>query len=169
MKKVRFITGLWGTGKSSIVEYLNTKSFSNYVFIDFDFGGGHIPPTDRTLHKEWRIRQTKYWLKYGYSITEENKTAIICGMSLYPSQLLELSQAKKFDPADIAFAHLTCSDTVRRKRLSQRGDEHIFEFKPWYNDWRSDLLKHNSYEIDTSSLTIEQVSAKVIKWLSDIN
>jgi len=169
MRKIRFITGLWGTGKSSVVEYFQKKPFLNHVFIDFDFGGGHIPPADRTSHMEWRIRQTEYWLRYSYSLTEEKKIPVICGMSLYPSQMLKLPEAKIFDPSNIAFAHLTCCNIIRRERLSQRSDEHIFEFKPWYNEWYADLIKYKSLEIDTSHLTIEQVSGQVIKWLSNIN
>jgi len=66
-KRIFIITGLWGTGKSSIAKHFQMKPLSGFEFYDFDIGG-HMPPKSRHDHLQWRYRQTEYWLQKGKTL-----------------------------------------------------------------------------------------------------
>jgi len=75
--KIYFITGVCGVGKSAVIPYL--KLFLNdkkYNIYDFDERG--VPDE---AGRNWRIKETKYWINFAKKNIKNNISTIICGFS----------------------------------------------------------------------------------------
>jgi len=75
--KIYFITGVCGVGKSTTIPYL--KSLLNkkaYDIHDFDERG--VPSN---ADRQWRKRETEYWVNLGEENIKNNISTIICGFS----------------------------------------------------------------------------------------
>jgi energy-coupling factor transporter ATP-binding protein EcfA2 len=74
-KKIFFISGVNGVGKSSIIPYLSLLlPTDSYIVCDFDERG--IPAKADT---EWRISETSYWVSRGIDLAKDNKNLVVCG------------------------------------------------------------------------------------------
>lgn len=158
---------MWGTGKTSLVQSFSDAKHLPFKFIDFDFGGGITPPLDRAKHSEWRYKQTKFWLDFARNEINNNAPiSVICGVSLYPSQLIALDASKFLDPTEIGFGYLFASDEEREKRLHERGDGDIFEAnKAWYQEFYNELEAHDAMKFDTTDKSKTEVADLVLEWL----
>lgn len=95
-KKVIFISGLGGTGKSTIFHYFLEHPIPHFSFFDFDHGKFRVPPYSEN-HLAWRTKQNKWWLKVAnkeYDV--KGNIPVIVGQCLYPSQIIKLPEAKPF-------------------------------------------------------------------------
>lgn len=165
-KKIVFISGLGGTGKSTIVDYFLQHPIDNFTFFDFDKGKYKAPLYDEN-HLEWRKKQTEWWLDVASeSITTKNNIAVIVGLSLYPSQILQLPNSAVFGKENIYFGHLTCNASIRKDRLHDRGDSHHWQgHKQWYDEFFEEMNRINAFEIDTSHSIIEETAKTIQNWL----
>lgn len=160
-RKIFFITGLWGTGKSSVVRYFNENPLAGFQFFDFD-KGFFLPPKNRQKHLKWRYSQTEYWLQQGMMLSERGTITVVCGMCLYPSQVNSLPTATYFGRDGIEFGCLTAENGIRKDRLVQRGDADMFvEHKEWYTDFYAELRSVDAFMIDTSKLSVQEVAASI--------
>ncbi len=75
--KIYFITGVCGVGKSKVIPHLklllNKKSYDIH---DFDERG--VPPG---ADREWRIKETEFWINLGRVNIKNNISTIVCGFS----------------------------------------------------------------------------------------
>ena len=171
IKKVIFISGLGGTGKSSVVHYFLENPIKGFTFFDFDKGKYKAPPYDKPhLHGEWRVKQNRWWLSVANKEYEKNKDIpVVVGLSRYPRQLLSFPEAKEFNQENIHFGLLTCNDDARKERLHGRGDPHHWQGKKdWYDEFFHEMELVNAHVIDTSKLTIEEVAQDIKEWLATI-
>lgn len=167
-KQIVFISGLGGTGKSSLVWYFMENPVRGFSFYDFDKGKYKIPPYGEN-HLEWRTNMTKWWLEVGDKEYEvKGNVIVVIGLSLYPQSIFKLYEANSFDE-NICFGHLLCDPDVRKLRLEARGDAHHWGgHKDWYDEFFASMKDVGAREFDTTNDSVEQTAAKVIKWLKKL-
>jgi len=168
-KKIVFIAGIGGTGKTAIVYHFMENPIKGFTFYDFDRGKYKIPPYD-SFHLPWRTKMNNWWLEVAHNEYEiKGNIAVISGICLYPRQIIELPNAKYFKKEDIIFGHLTCEHEVRKKRLFDRGSPHHWKGHiPWYDEFFKEMKDGNAYEIDTTNVSIKEVAEDVKDWLLKI-
>ena len=162
MPHLYFITGACGAGKSSILPYLKNR-FKKFDINDFDEMGVPVNPTAK-----WRRQTTSYWLNRALNNNKKGISTIIVGL-LIPKEVKGLVKERFRMP--IHFCLLDMNKKVRAKRLKERGAseeliedlEELIGFKKWIIE--SDF---NCFIVNTSNLTVKEVSNKVIKWISGI-
>jgi deoxyadenosine/deoxycytidine kinase len=169
IKKVIFISGLGGTGKSTMVYHFLENPIYSFTFFDFDKGKLKAPPYNES-HLEWRKQQTKWWLRVANKEFDiKNNITVIIGLCLYPRQIIELPEAKFFGKDNIHFAHLISEHSDRKDRLYNRGDSHHCQgHKPWYDEFFEEMSAVKSFEINTSSLNINDTAKTIQDWLVTI-
>ncbi len=163
-----FISGLSGTGKSSLVSYFKKNSLTGWEFFDFDKGLEPVPH-DESEHFAWRKRQTDYWLSLAERNGKKNINTVIIGLGLYPRDTKELEGARDIDLATIRYAYITCSPQERKRRLLAQGADHRWrENNPWHDEFLSVMKNECEKEFDTSDKSIEQVAVEIIEWLESL-
>ncbi len=116
--KIYFITGVCGVGKSTVIPYL--KSFlrkNNYDVRDFDERG--VPSK---AGRNWRIKETEHWVKFGKVNLKKGISTFVCGFS-NPEEL----KAEK----NIGFILLDAGKKTIAERITKRyqTEESIKELK----------------------------------------
>lgn len=164
-----FISGLSGTGKSTLVNYFSENPIEGWGFYDFDKGKYEIPE-DESEHLAWRTKQTNYWLEVALqNALEKNIKTAVMGLSLYPETTFELPNANKFDQNDIRFALIHTDDEKRKQRLEQRGTpQHWQGKKDWYDEFYQAMREHGEKEFDTTNQSPEETAQEIKTWLEEI-
>jgi hypothetical protein len=81
-KKVIFISGIGGTGKTAIVNYFMENPINGFTFYDFDRGKYKIPSYD-SVHLPWRTKMNNWWLKVAHNEYEKKgNIVVISGLCL---------------------------------------------------------------------------------------
>ena len=75
--KIYFITGVCGVGKSAVIPDLKL-SFDKKDFDIHDFDERGVPSG---VNREWRKKETEFWLNLGRLNLKNNISTIICGFS----------------------------------------------------------------------------------------
>lgn len=167
MESIVFISGLSGTGKSTIVDYFSNNPIKGWQFYDYD-KGKHPVPADESDHLEWRKLQSEYWLQVAKENAEQSINTCILGMALYPKNTYELPTAKYFGD-NIHFALIDCEDEERKKRLFDRGTpRHWQGKKDFYAEFRKVNSEHRGKIFDTTDKTIDQTADEIKNWLSSL-
>ncbi len=167
--KVVFITGLSGTGKSTLVEYFLAHPLSNWQFHDFD--RGELPiPDNQSDHLDWRRQQTSRWLdKALENFNERSVNTAVLGLSLYPEDTFALAAAKKIGRKNIYFSLIHTDPVVRQKRLIHRGTpQHWQGHKPWYDEFYGKLKEVEAPIFDTTEESLEITGNKIAVWLRSL-
>lgn len=112
MKKIYFISGVNGVGKTSIMPFLKTLLLSNKFEIhDFDERG--VP---EKADGNWRISETKYWVDLGVKLISKNKNIVVCGF-VKPADFQEMISD---DSLGITSIFLDATPEIIRQRLIGR-------------------------------------------------
>ncbi len=114
MKKTSLyiITGVNGTGKSTMVPLL--KKMLPGVFKVFDFDQRGVP---ENVDKRWRLATTKYWLRVAKKNEKKKIITVMCGLAI-PSEIYKSKQELK--GPTVAIALLDTSASQIRIRLKKR-------------------------------------------------
>ena len=163
-----FISGLGGTGKSTLVAYFKKYPMPHWKQYDFD-KGKYKAPRDLSKHHAWREKQTDYWLNVACTNSKKNINTIVFGMCLYPKQILK-RKPEKMNSKNVHFAYLYCSPTIRRKRLVNRGNpDHWRGYRfPWHIEFHAVMKKDCEKKFDTTKFSLPQTANKIKKWLEKL-
>ena len=106
MKKIIFVTGVNGVGKTTAIRSLKSQLDSGFEVHDFDEQGVPVKAT-----RQWRLEKTKYWIGLGTKNAEKGIITIVCGF-VRPSEIN--------DNDTVGFILLDANDDTIRERLSNR-------------------------------------------------
>lgn len=178
MPKIIFITGVCGSGKSSLIPHLKTRLPGEQFDIrDFDERG--VPDN---VGRQWRLNETKRWLGVGAKNAKNGISTIIAGFSK-PDEIQNMPSA---EDVEILFCLLDASPDTIRKRLSGRyatqesqkeikrvsGDtpEQFIEDNAVYTSQMKKLCKNwECYVVNTDNLNPEEVATNVANWIKKIS
>lgn len=162
MSKIAFIVGQGGSGKTTLVNYLNNNPVGGWLFFDFDKGDVIKPHTkDLIKLQPWVEAQRNFWLKEVRSPKYKNKNIALFGVGLFPW--------KVGDPKDISFAYLECNQDSRKDRLIKRGDPHIWEaYQKDITTIVNRLDEYGAKKFDTENNTIEESATQIKNWLENL-
>jgi dephospho-CoA kinase len=158
MKKLIFILGASGSGKTTVVKKIEEKDSDKYHFGYFD--QPKVPSQEEVTEKygdwfAWGIARTNEWVK---KIKEEyikNRVTIFD----VQTQPVNIDNAcKEFGIDDYAVILLDCSDDERKKRLTERGQPHLINesLLTWAQFLRDEAIKRNYIVINNTDLTLEE-------------
>lgn len=168
--KIYFISGVCGVGKTSIIPYLKKYLPNTYDVRDFDERG--VPDgADST----WRKSELMKWLEIGESAAKEGVSTIICGFV----KRKDFEDYKSEGAPDIETILLDANaETIRKRLMGRYSDNGIFdETKKVIGKPVNEFIESNVYYcdimreecraekwniIDTSNLTIDEVSKEVV-------
>lgn len=156
-----FITGTSGSGKSTLTLYLKTE-LPETLFEIYDFDENGVPANPDVA---WRQETTNYWLTTAQKHSIQNKSTVICGVTV-PSEIL-----KSLDKPDLPlyFGFIKISDEVIQQRLEARGwsDQLILDNINWAHYLEAEVKKQEHHMIVDSSLDEipEQTAREFIKWI----
>ena len=173
-KRVYFITGSSGVGKSSLVKELKNKHLRQYDIHDFDEVG--VP---NGANQDWRIKTTETWLTLGKNNLEEGVLTIVIGLT-HPDEVEEIAIREKI----IVYY---CMLEVDSKELQRRLMEYRFSTPERIanllkyegvsveqfleNNMRHvEYIKHQAQKnkahfIDTTSLSKAEVCEQIVQWI----
>lgn len=107
--KVYFITGVCGAGKTTVILYLKSLlNNENYDIHDFDERG--VPDG---ADRQWRIKETEYWINHGKQNIKDDISTIICGFS-NPEEIVYS------DEDNIKFILFDADDKTIKQRIGGR-------------------------------------------------
>jgi thymidylate kinase len=155
-----FITGAEGVGKSSILEKIKLELPETEVH-DFDeVGVPKNPPL------KWRLDTTLHWLKFAMNKQSKKINVCIIGLS-FPKEIKSFGEFKKLK--NVYFLLLDINEKEREKRLVKRGaSREVISDKRSLVELRKQIKNVDGKIIDTSNLSINDVSSKLIKFLEKI-
>ncbi len=177
MPKIIFITGVCGSGKSSLIPYLKTR-LPDKQFDIHDFDERGVPDN---ANRKWRLDETRYWLNIGETNIKRKVSTIITGFSS-PDEIKNMSLTKG---VKIIFCLLDASPNIIRKRLNGRyltqkskkelkrasGDtlEQFIKDNTAYTTKLRKLCKDWGYHIiNTNNLNPKEVSTEIVDWIKKI-
>lgn len=172
MRKIFFITGVNGVGKSSIMPGLRALlPESDYVILDFDARG--VPDN---AGRDWRISETRHWISEGGKNAAEGKSTVICGF-IKPSDLGEYALAQPGSPEIVLILLHAGPEIIRQRLIGRYSKDGVFDAsqtvigKPINvfidgNVWFAEKLRDEFAEkslpiIDTSAIGPEEAARQV--------
>jgi len=157
-----FIIGQGGTGKTTLVNYFNEHPINNWLFFDFDEGA--IKKSDTKDMEElavWVGRQREYWLKEIRNPKYRDQNICLFGVGLFPW--------KVGNPNDVKFAYLSVDQNLRKDRLIDRGDPHLWEaYQKDIDEIVKKLDEAGAKKIDNSDRPIEETASEIKDWLEEL-
>ena len=163
MRKIVFIVGQGGSGKTTLVSYFQKHLVKNWLFFDFDNGVKVKPHTKNLkLLGEWVDKQRNYWLKEVRSLKYGNKNICLFGVGLFPWKVGDLKK-------DAYFGYLSLDQDTRKQRLDERGDPHLWAA---YQKDISDIVKKldqaGAKRIDNTNRPIKETAQEIKNWLESL-
>ncbi len=157
-----FISGQGGSGKTTLVKYFENNPVDNWLFFDFDEGAVEKPDTtDMEKLAVWVKAQRENWLKEVRSEKYAGKNICLFGVGLFPW--------KVGFPDDVKYAYLSVDQNLRKDRLIDRGDPHLYEaYQKDINDIVKRLDEAGAKKFDNSNRPIDQTAEEIKDWLNKL-
>lgn len=173
-KKIYFISGVSGVGKTSVMRCLKLLLPTSFEIHDFDERG--VPAGADHL---WRINETRYWIELGSQKVEQGLSFVVCGFA-NPDEIADIQ--KDFSTVEIETILLDADDEVIEQRLRNRNqdgavkadlervtgsaEEFIKNNRNFTPVLRAICQKHGCQIIDTTHIKPEEVAVKLVELLS---
>ena len=169
MKKIYFVTGVNGVGKTTVINHLKSFLGADFEIHDFDERG--VP---NNVGRQWRIDETKYWIDLGIANYNQGTKTIICGFAR-PSE--------QSNP-DVGFVLLDADPETIKKRLWNRYqtpesiqtiekvsgksiEQFIQDNINFSQTMRDEAKQYGIAILNTNDLKPEQVAEEVIKSIKE--
>ena len=169
-KKIYFITGVCGSGKTTALSLLkNMLSKDSYDLHDLDERG--VP---KNGGRHWRFEETKYLISIGKENAEKGITTIISGFAR-PSETKELAPLQKNISFILLYADAnTIEQRIRgrypteesiKKFTDKRGktiDQFVQENTNFTETMRIEAEEYGSHIIDTNNKTPDEIAREIV-------
>ena len=163
MKKLIFILGASGSGKTTNLKKIEAKYPNKYYFCYFDQPG--VPSEQEVKEKYgdwnmWGIQRTNEWVK---RIKDEYIEDRVTLFDVHTQPVNIENACKEFGIIDYNVILLDCSDDERKRRLTQRNQPHLItdSLLTWAQVLRDEGAKKNYIVIDNTKLELEEGFKKV--------
>jgi len=163
MKKLIFILGASGSGKTSNVKNIESKNQDNYYFVYFDQPG--VPSENEVIRKhggweKWGLQRINDLVKKIKEEYIENRVTIF-DVQNKPENIENV--CKEFGISNYTVILLDCSDKERKNRLIQRNQPHLINdsLLTWAQFLRDEATHRGYIIIDNTELTVEEGFKKV--------
>lgn len=175
MKKIFYITGVNGIGKTALMSQL-MKKLDMSVFEIHDFDERGVPDNADNI---WRQSETLHWTQVGKNNLTEDLKTIICGFMKF-SEILDalekedvegeiclLDANKEIITERILGRYDNNSESVADlNRATGKTPERFSSDNVWLSSQFREQAKEAGYFIiDTSNFSPEDVGNKVIEWV----
>lgn len=167
--KIFFVTGVNGVGKTSVIQPLKSLLPSGFEIHDFDERG--VPNGGG---REWRLKETEYWIGLGKENILKNISTIICGFAK-PSEMKESPVTLMLLDAE--------GETIRKRLMNRHYSPESIEIiekvvgksvQKFIDDnvYYSSIMRKEAQEygikiIDTTTLLPEQVAQKIYEYIKE--
>ena len=189
MSKLYFIAGASGSGKTAIMSDLKKILWDSIAVYDFDDIG--VP---EGADKKWRQESTEKWLQ---KLLSEDKDACLLGQIVL-GEILACPSAKQIDKLNFYLLDVSDFERIQRlkKRNTFGVDQNMLNWSSWLRmhhqdpQWMQHVLKEDCWSgldfsvwdqlvnwdskaivkaLDTTGLTINQVTKSVADWINQKN
>ncbi len=158
MKKLIFVMGASGSGKTFALKKIEKETSDQYAICHFDSLG---IPSEKEVREKWNGWDTwvkmrvNEWMEIILKNYLNNKITILDGQ--FRPELIE-EVCKRNGISDYKVILIDCSDTERKKRLLKRGQPELAnETLPiWAKFLREEYAKRGFTIIDNTSLSEEE-------------
>ncbi len=157
VKKIYFITGASGTGKTSLLNELKNKyKKENWAFLHFDSIG--IPSIEEMIKESgtienWQKEKTFKWIEMMLKEKKYNDKKIIIFEGQVNLEFIKEGFSKQ-DFSNYRIVLIDCNEKIMEKRLTEiRNQPELFtqDMKNWLKFLRSQANRFGTTIIDTSN------------------
>jgi dephospho-CoA kinase len=168
-KKVFFIIGASGSGKTTVTAALDAAYPSIFKVIYFDSSG--VPSVEEMRRKyngpeEWQKINTFRWVKF---IKERflTQTNVILDGQIKPEFIEKACLENNISTYEVIL--FDCTDEERKKRLIARGDPELVneQMINWAKYLRQESQKRSYRIIDNTNLTQEETLFQLLEWIDE--
>ena len=163
MKKIIFISGVSGVGKSTICEYMKNKSvLKDYAIFDID----DLENINNYNDDSYNVFYENA-IKNAITLSEDKN--IIIGTCINPTDLEKIIIPKEIESYNNIL--ITCSNEILKRRLKARDKNRQCssdEFIKGQIDYQNYLLNHielYQLHIDNTNDVIENLSNKIVDYI----
>lgn len=163
-----FMSGASGTGKTTLLKYLASK-YSNESIAFFHFDSIGVPPLAEMNERyggprEWQQAKIDEWIKR--LIYECGKKVVI--LEGQADLIFVESAFKSHAFENYALILIHCSDTLRHRRLRDRGHTELInaDMDNWARYLHKQALDKNILILDSEYLSIDEMVNRILPQLA---
>jgi len=171
MKKLIFILGASGSGKTSNVKNIESKNSDKYFFAYFDQQG--VPSEKEVIERygdweKWGIQRINEWINKIKEDYIENRVTIF-DVQNKPENIENV--CKEFGISNYNVILLDCSDNERKSRLMQRNQPHLINDSLfiWAQFLRDEASLKGYTIIDNTDLSMEEGFKKIEEKVKELS
>ncbi len=162
--EIYFITGVPGSGKSTIMELLKNQLDPRYEVHDFDERG--VPDN---VDSNWQKEETHHWIDVGTENKQKGLSTIICGFAIpphvkgiYPAKFILLDLSKDALEQRLLERYKSEANIVELKRMTGKTPAESIEENTKSIEWLKGLCTdYGTTIIDTSHIPANEVAVQV--------
>jgi len=168
---IYLITGVPGSGKSTVMELLKQQLDSHYEVHDFDERG--VP--DNVVDSNWQEEETHYWINKGLDNKKKGFGTIVCGFAIpphvagvYPAKLILLDLSKDSLKQRLSKRYQSEANITELKRMTGKTPAESIEENIRSIEWLRNLCAdYGAMIIDTSNITASDVANQVKEFINN--
>jgi dephospho-CoA kinase len=168
MKKLIFVTGASGAGKTATLKALEAEKMPGIVFCYFDTVG--VPSEEEMIRRfgsgeEWQRQKTIEWVRRIKQQYLTQNVVILDGQARQ-SFIDEACTAAGIDDYEVIL--FDCAEAIRNNRLHQRGQPELVSerMQNWALYLRNQAQQRDDIIIETTDISIPQAVQRVRELLS---